>query len=297
MKNEPYHPFKLKLTAKEGCKTVFSVIGIMITAFAIWIGSQVPALLYVALEQPMQIILNGLTQIILVFIVVFLICRFIFHLSLRDIRIAIFKISPMSIFIAILLPLLFSMFYIVAVPGNFQTVEHTSYEKFLIVFIGLFGSCLTAAITEEMIFRGLCMRFIEKKLGIVAGILIPSFFFGAAHIAMGNNMGLIDTLLLLIAGTCVGSMFSLIAYQNNSIWAGILVHGLWNLRSTFLYLGDKVSEDSLVTYQFASNSKLLTGGNFGVESSLIAIAMYCIVILIFVHSIKRASEKSMAAII
>jgi membrane protease YdiL (CAAX protease family) len=127
------------------------------------------------------------------------------------------------------------------------------------------------------------MRIVEKRFGIIVGMIIPSIIFAAAHIVMGDNMGIQDSALLLVAGTSVGVMFSAITYHSNSIWPSVIVHGLWNLRSTFIGFGNKPGNEQLLTYVFSSNSKLLTGGNFGVESSFIAIVFYWIVILLAIY--------------
>lgn len=42
-------------------------------------------------------------------------------------------------------------------------------------------------------------------------------------------MNIISILLLLVAGTSVGIMFSLIVYESGSIWCSALVHGTWNI--------------------------------------------------------------------
>jgi hypothetical protein len=96
-----------------------------------------------------------------------------------------------------------------------------------------------------------------------------------------DNPNTVDVIMLLIAGTCVGVMFSLIAYQSGSIWPSAIVHGIWNL----IIIGGifEISNEparSLFNYTIHSNSTLITGGAFGIEASVPAVVGYGIVIIL-----------------
>lgn len=56
-------------------------------------------------------------------------------------------------------------------------------------------------------------------------IFLPSIVFGILHI-VGSDLDLISIVQLIIAGTLVGILFSLIAIESNIIWNSAIVHGI-----------------------------------------------------------------------
>jgi alanine dehydrogenase len=145
----------------------------------------------------------------------------------------------------------------------------------------IFNTCFVAGITEEVVFRGFIMRLLEIRWNKYVAIIAPSVLFGLLHIFNMENFNIADVLMLLVAGTSVGIMFSTIAYQSGSVWSSALVHGIWNMIVIGGILEISIKpKQSIFTYTLNSNSTLLTGGAFGVESSLPAIIGYGIVIVI-----------------
>jgi len=55
---------------------------------------------------------------------------------------------------------------------------------------------------------------------------------------------------------------------------------LWNtiIVGSILYIGAKADETAIFNYVFDTNSFVVTGGDFGVESSIISIFVYLLVI-------------------
>ena len=104
--------------------------------------------------------------------------------------------------------------------------------------------------------------------------------------------GLVGCLLVVLAGTMVGIMFSLIATYSKSIWNSAVVHALWNLIIVggILEVGNASSEYSINNYVLSSKSFLITGGDFGIESSLIALIFYSLVSIIVVVILKKRKE-------
>ncbi len=162
----------------------------------------------------------------------------------------------------------------------------TIEEIFMIIVIALsFG--LKAGILEEILFRGYMMKFLEAKWNKYIAIVAPSFIFSLAHIFSMNEITFSSVLLLISAGTLVGIMFSVVAYKNNSIWGSVLMHTLWNtiMISNIIHIfnGEVLSEHSIFSILLKTDNLLLTGGNFGIESSIFAILGYVIIILIIVR--------------
>lgn len=78
-------------------------------------------------------------------------------------------------------------------------------------------AALKAGVLEEMLFRGYILKLLELKWGKVVAVLLPSFLFSLMHIPSMDAFSVAGISLLVISGTLVGIMFSLITYMGNSI--------------------------------------------------------------------------------
>ena len=87
-----------------------------------------------------------------------------------------------------------------------------------IVFTGI-----AAGFVEEMVFRGMILNFFKNKWNTKVAVIVPSVLFGVVHI-LGMNFSIGSCLLVIIAGTMVGIMFSMIAIEGGSVWNSGLVH-------------------------------------------------------------------------
>jgi membrane protease YdiL (CAAX protease family) len=183
-------------------------------------------------------------------------------------------------FVALALPAAVSCFFVFLMPGTFTPSDIGEAEMLRHVLTAVFSSGLSAGILEESIFRGYIMRLFEIRWNKNVAIFVPSLLFASLHIFNMEKFNAVDVLLLLFAGTAVGAMFSLIAYQSGSVWASATVHTIWNLTGGGDIVGIGVEPSSSVfPYILESDSTLLTGGAFGIESSLPAVIGYGIVIL------------------
>ena len=280
---------------KFGLKTIFHVImgvviliaGAMSTLLIDWLfGANAP-------------ILNTVICSILNIAVIFLLIRFYivkgFKMSLVDFRICKSKNIVIWISIALLLPFTVSCFFIFLTPGTFASSGLDKVDLIKTLTEAFFTFCLIAGITEELIFRGLIMRLLEMRWNRFISIIVPSVLFGVLHIFNMERFNITDVLLLVIAGTTVGIMFSLIAYQSGSIWTSALVHGIWNLFiiGGILDIGISVNPTvSIFTYTLESSTTLLTGGVFGIESSLPAVIGYIVVIFVALSLQRQTRNKN-----
>ena len=146
--------------------------------------------------------------------------------------------------------------------------------------------------TEELLFRGLLMNAVIKKWGRTVGILAPSALFASLHI-IGMNFSLASCIQVMVAGTMVGVMFSFIALEGRSVWNSAIVHGVWNMIiiGGGLTIGTEINEYSVSSYVLETRAFLLTGGEFGIESSVVAIIGYIVVSLAAVWMIRRQSRQ------
>ncbi|MDR1971780.1 MAG: CPBP family intramembrane metalloprotease [Treponema sp.] len=230
------------------------------------------------------------------FAFIFFYCTRVLHITLADCRVKKPRHIGLWLVIAAALPVSVSAFFLLFVPGSFAYKNPPTGAVVTILSQAVFGICLAAGMCEELVFRGYIMHILEIKWGKVTAILAPSVVFGLLHITAMQSPNLTDILMLLIAGTSVGLMFSLIAYRCNSIWPGALVHGLWNLViiGHIVDIGAEHFGAAIFSYTLEPGSTLITGGAFGIEASLPAVIAYWCVIALTVFSEKGevvSSEK------
>lgn len=131
----------------------------------------------------------------------------------------------------------------------------------------------------------------DQIYNYISAVLIPSVLFGLVHI-IGMDFSIISSLLVLIAGTMVGIMFSMVAIESGSVWNSGIVHSLWNILiiGGGLSISEKADEYSVMTYVLDSKDFVFTGGEFGIESSIIALLGYVIVTLAAICMIKKKAK-------
>lgn len=192
---------------------------------------------------------------------------------------------------AALLPALVTVFYLL-LPGSYESNPLDTGVKLAFVTRGIFLAGLGAGVTEELLFRGLLMNAVIKKYGMAVGIIAPSVLFASLHI-IGMNFSLLSCVQVMAAGTIVGVMLSLTALEGRSVWNSAVVHGVWNMIiiGGGMTVGTERNEYAVSTYVLETKSFLLTGGEFGIESSVTAIIGYMAVSLAAVWMIRRRSGQ------
>ena len=108
-----------------------------------------------------------------------------------------------------------------------------------------------------------------------AGSAEDAVAFALLHV-LGRELSFAGILQLLAAGTAVGVLFSLVAYESGTVWCGAAMHAVWNMVMIggVLHIGPEPDGYALLNYVLDSASPLVTGGDFGVEASLPSIAVY-----------------------
>jgi membrane protease YdiL (CAAX protease family) len=104
-------------------------------------------------------------------------------------------------------------------------------NQVLLVAMGLMAS-IGAPIVEELLFRGLALRAIEKRLGGVVGVLGSSLLFGAMHYQpeLASPLG-------LIAGiTVFGLVFAVVTRWSRRLGPAVFAHIWLNSLATAVVL-------------------------------------------------------------
>lgn len=130
---------------------------------------------------------------------------------------------------------------------------------------------LKSGVFEELIFRGVLFRSVEDIFGSWISLAVSALVFGLVHLAnpAGTILGAIY--ISIEAGLLLAAAYML----TRRLWLSIGFHMAWNYTQSAIFSGI-VSGNAPEPGLIRSNIKgpdLLTGGSFGLESSLIAFAL------------------------
>ncbi|MWA01428.1 CPBP family intramembrane metalloprotease [Actinomadura sp. LD22] len=136
--------------------------------------------------------------------------------------------------------------------------------------VGLFGFMAAAAVTEELLFRGVLFRIIEGRIGTWAALVLTAALFGLSHLTNADA-----TLWGAIAiAVEAGSMLAAAYAATRNLWVPIGLHFAWNFAESGIF-GTEVSGNGSnkgLLDSTMSGSSLITGGKFGPEASLYTVA-------------------------
>lgn len=125
---------------------------------------------------------------------------------------------------------------------------------------------------EETLFRGILFRFLEEGFGSWIALTLTALFFGILHLSNPNATAWSSIALALEAGILFGAAYM----ATRSLWVIMGLHTAWNfLQGTIFGVavsGAGAPTDSLFQPIMQGNP-WLTGGDFGIEASVIAVVL------------------------
>lgn len=132
--------------------------------------------------------------------------------------------------------------------------------------VGLFGFMAAAAVTEELLFRGLLFRLVEERLGTWLSLLLTGVLFGLVHLA-NPDAGLWGATAVTIEA---GFMLAACYAATRTLWVPIGLHFGWNFAAAgiFSVVVSGNGESQGLLDASTSGPMLLSGGDFGPEASL-----------------------------
>ena len=212
---------------------------------------------------------------------VWLFAKFICKKKMSDMLITKVRVKFKWVIAAFLLPLGVTAFYVFAVPG--QLVKHTldNVGIFNALALAIVFTGFAAGVVEEMVFRGLILDLLKNRWNLVVAVIAPSVVFGFVHV-LGMDFSIGSIILVTVAGTMVGIMFSLVALEGGSIWNSAVMHMVWNtiIIGGLFRVGINKDPADIAEYLLASDKFWITGGEFGIESALPSVIGYTIVAVI-----------------
>jgi len=93
------------------------------------------------------------------------------------------------------------------------------------LWIVLVSAVVLAPIVEELFFRGLCLRAIEKRFGTTAAVLGSTFLFTLPHF---TNPSLAGTAVLFSVIGSIGLILALVVVKTGRLGPAVIAHALFN---------------------------------------------------------------------
>lgn len=147
------------------------------------------------------------------------------------------------------------------------------------MLVPLVSVALLPAFTEELLFRGILFRWVEEFAGSWIALAVTSALFGLAHILNPGATWFSSFAIAVEAGLLLGGAYML----TRSLWMPVGLHAAWNFAEGPIF-GVPVSGGTSAGLIRASinGPALVTGGAFGLEASVIAVAVATSVGIAFV---------------
>jgi uncharacterized protein len=146
---------------------------------------------------------------------------------------------------------------------------------------------LGAGIGEEIMTRGALFRIVEEGLGTWVALIVSALFFGAAHVANPGATLWSSAAIAIEAGLLFGMLY----HVTRSLPLCMGLHAAWNFAQGTIY-GVPVSgfkpDGWLVSVR--SGPDWLSGGVFGAEASVVALALCSLCTLgLMIVALRRGS--------
>nr|WP_278189690.1 CPBP family intramembrane glutamic endopeptidase [Brevibacterium sp. ZH18] len=151
--------------------------------------------------------------------------------------------------------------------------------------LGLLGLMAAAAVTEEVIFRGVLFRVVEERTGSWIAMAITGLVFGLMHL-LNPNASLFGAIAIAVEA---GFMLTAAYMATRRLWVPIGLHFGWNIAAGGIFSTEVSGANTPQGLLDATMSGpvLLTGGDFGPEGSVFSIAICILAGAIFVWMAHR----------
>lgn len=149
------------------------------------------------------------------------------------------------------------------------------------------------AVCEEVIFRGVIFRMIDKQFNAVAAYIVSALLFGAMHLTNPGATWWAGLAIAIEAGILLSAAYK----YSGTLWLPVGIHWAWNYIQGNI-LGFAVSGgdagESLFTPEI-SGPDIITGGAFGAEASIIAVIIGAALSVLFILARRRSPGPSPSA--
>jgi hypothetical protein len=151
--------------------------------------------------------------------------------------------------------------------------------------LALFGFMAAAAVTEELIFRGILFRIVEERAGTWGALALTGLLFGLVHL-LNPHASLWGAIAIAVEA---GGMLAAAYAATRTLWVPIGLHFGWNFAAAGIFGATVSGMDGPAGLLdgVLSGPTLLSGGDFGPEASLYAVLAGAVLTMVFMVLARR----------
>lgn len=155
------------------------------------------------------------------------------------------------------------------------------------VLLGPVPLALASGITEEIVLRGVVFRLLQRWLGTWVALGLSAALFGALHLGNEHATPWAAVAIALEAGVLLAAAFM----ATRRLWLPMAMHVAWNWTQSAVF-GVAVSGVELRGWLRGElhGPTWLTGGDFGPEASIVAIAVCGLAAVVLLRRAARAER-------
>ncbi|MEU4742114.1 CPBP family intramembrane glutamic endopeptidase [Actinosynnema sp. NPDC023658] len=145
--------------------------------------------------------------------------------------------------------------------------------------VALFGFMAAAAVTEELLFRGVVFRLVEERTGTWVALALTGVLFGASHLLNPHADAWGAIAIAIEAGFMLAAAYA----ATRTLWVPIGLHFGWNFALGGIFSAEVSGNDTAkgLLDSTLSGPDLVTGGTFGPEASLCAVTAGALLTVVF----------------
>jgi len=129
---------------------------------------------------------------------------------------------------------------------------------------------ILSGVIEELVFRGALFRLVEERFGSLVALVFSAAIFGAIH-AFNHGATWVSTVAIALEP---GVLLALAYAATRTLWFPIGLHAAWNFTEGGIFttaVSGGQTHGLLKTT--LTGPEILTGGAFGPEASVVAVAL------------------------
>lgn len=150
------------------------------------------------------------------------------------------------------------------------------------------GTMCVVAVAEEVLFRGVIFRLVQRSGGVWIALAVSAVLFGLVHLLNPGATPWGALAVAIEAGLMLGAAY----VATGSLWLPIGLHFGWNVAISAIF-GTVVSgsgeRDALIVAE-TSGPAWLSGGSFGPEGSMIAVLFCSLVTIALLVGARRSGR-------
>ena len=175
----------------------------------------------------------------------------------------------------------------------FGAYEKVLFRGFAPELVGLAGLIGVAAVLEELVYRCLLFRLLERATGTMVALGIQAVVFAVMHLANVDRGTTWDVAATLVSVTLLGLLWAGMFVLTRNLWVVAANHAAWNF--TIVLSGVPLSgiDDWELLAPIESRyagPDWLTGGMFGPENSLLVMLFVALALRRVLRSALRSGS-------